>query len=139
MSDIREEIVKKAKINQQRKQVQAFRQKVETETTQKLTDKYKDYLKPDMTMPLVLLVLIVMNVLAWGILEVISETTTTRNIVVVGFLGLIGLVALNYILRVVVFVYNRAYWWINVAIAIITLLFIIYTIFARVMVIDPVP
>lgn len=139
MSDIREEIVKKAKANQQKKKVQEFREKVQSETEQKLTEKYKDYLKPDMTMPLVLFVLIVLNVLAWGVLEAVSETTTNRNIVVVGFLGLIGLVALNYILRVVVFVYNRAYWWINVAIAIITLLFIIYTIFARVMVIDPVP
>jgi hypothetical protein len=138
MSDIREEIVKKAKQNQQRKKIREFREKVEIETTQKLTDKYKDYLKPDMTMPLVLFVLIVMNVLAWGVLELVSETTTTRNIVVVGILGLVGLVALNYILRVVVFVYNRAYWWVNVAIAIITLLFLIYTIFARLMVIDPV-
>lgn len=139
MSEIRDEIVKKAKQNQQRKKIREFREKVETETTQKLTDKYQDYLKPDMTMPLVLFVLIVMNVLAWGILEAVSETTTTRNIIVVGFLGLIGLVALNYILRVVVFIYNRAYWWINVVIAIIMLLFFIYTIFARVMVIDPVP
>lgn len=138
MSQVREEIVKKAKISQQRKKLKAFREKVRSETEKQLIDKYKDYLKPDMTMPLVLLGLIVMNVLAWGILEVISETTPTRHIIFVGFLALIGIVVLNYILRVVIFVYNRAYWWVNVAIALITLLFIIYTIFSRLLVIHPV-
>jgi hypothetical protein len=137
MSDIREEIVKKAEQNMKRKRQKEVYKKIEKSVRKKieLENKEKDKPNSPIHMPKMLFVLICTNVILFSVLWILvllesGDTDQIKYALIAPLFFIPTIIIAMYIRYLIIYIYSQIYWWVTTILWLLITLVLTYLVIA---------